>query len=192
MRKVLLSALVAAVLVVLLASAQGTAALWRGEVQSQAGIVKTGSLSMAVGHGTASSQDYAFKELNTATLQPGSTVQAPLTISNTGTTPLGYTLGGARAVTPTPGASNTALAAAVELWVQAKVDPASCQTGQTGVGETLYRGPVQGAATFAQLRELPAAAAETLCLSIKLPAAAPQAAAGGAVELIFTWRGEQL
>lgn len=190
MRKILLSALAAAVLVVLFASAQGTAALWRVEGTLNPGTITTGRLSLAVGTEASTVQDFAFAALDTSTLAPGGFVQAPLTISNTGTTDLGYSLSGAAPATTPQGAADAALAAAVELAVHAIAGSAACTDGVASPGMPLYEGPLS-AAGFGTTRELLAEATETLCIRVALPANAPHAAAGGTFQLVLFWRGDQ-
>lgn len=193
MPKRLKAAIAAAVLLVLFMSAQGTAALWRAEGQLEPGIITTGSLSLAAGNGTDSSQSYAFKELNTSTLAPGRFVQAPLTISNTGTADLRYTLSGA--VSATPGVADAALAAAVELSVHVVADTGECGADTQSPGDALYQGPLGEAVTFAVSRNLavdgPGSASEILCVRMALPNDAPQEAAGGTLELQLSFRAEQ-
>lgn len=195
MRKILMAAFAVAVLVVLFASAQSTVALWRASGQAKPGTVTTGSLSMGVGDGASLSPDFIFQNLNTSTLVPGGFIQAPLTVSNTGTTALGYTLAGATAGTTMPGSADAAMASAVELSVRAVANAAACPKDAVAVGGLLYKGPLADTATFAQRRELTAAGAgssETLCVSVALTTNTPQAAAGGKLQLVLSWRGDQL
>ncbi|AIY03644.1 hypothetical protein ART_4045 [Arthrobacter sp. PAMC 25486] len=191
MRKILLAAMAAAVLAVLFASAQGTAALWRAEGTLKPGSITTGSLSLAVGDGTSTSEDFAFEDLNTSTLAPGGFVQAPLTISNTGTTALGYSLAGATSATTAPGVADTELIDAVELSVHVTHDSAACGENLPSTGEILYVGPLNGTVASAG-RSLEPAASETLCIQVALPTEAPQEAAGGKLQLVLSWSGDQL
>lgn len=191
MPKRLKVALAAAVFLVLAMSAQGTAALWRAEGPVSPGVITTGSLSLAVGNGETGSQNFAFTQLAATNLTPGGMTQAPLTVGNTGTVDLRYALAGALSVTPAPGAADIALAGAVELSVYAVSDSAACAAGTPSGGTALYKGPL-GAAAVTQLRSLATSSAETLCISVALPANAPQTAAGGALTLELTWRGDQL
>lgn len=194
MPKRLKAAIAAAVLLVLFMSAQGTAALWRAEAQLEPGIIKTGTLSLAAGNGTVSSQTYVFKELNTSTLAPGRFVQAPLTISNTGNVELRYTLNGAVSAAPTPGEADAALAAAVELSVHAVAKASDCGVDTPSPGAALYQGPLGAAAAFAAPRNLAAEASgrEILCVRVALLNNALQTAAGGSLALQLSFRAEQL
>lgn len=191
MPKRLKVALAAAVFLVLVMSAQGTAALWRAEGPVSPGVITTGNLSLAVGTGETGSQDFAFTQLAAANLTPGGFTQAPLTVGNSGTVALSYALAGALSVTPAPGSADDELAAAVELSVYAVSDSAACAAGTPSGGAALYKGPL-GAAAVTQPRGLEASSNETLCINVALPANAPQTAAGGALILELMWRGDQL
>lgn len=192
MRKILVTAVAAAVLVVLFASAQGTVALWRAEAQLEPGTLTTGTLSLAVGDGVTTEQSFEFSSLDTSVLAPGGFVQAPLTISNTGTTALTYNLAGASSVTTASGAADTALAAAVVLSMHVTAEPEACTVGSPSVGDALYQGPLSAAAAFVSGRKLAAGATEILCLRVALPMNVDPAAAGGSIELQLGWRGDQL
>lgn len=192
MRKILVTALAAAVLVVLFASALGTAALWRAEAQLEPGTITTGNLSLAVGDGVASEQSFVFSSLETSVLAPGGFVQAPLTISNTGTTALTYSLAGASSVTTAPDAADTELAAAVVLSIHVTAQPADCTVDSPSSQEALYQGPLSAQAAFEQGRQLASGATESACVRVELPAGAPQGASGGSIELQLGWRGDQL
>ncbi|PYI37602.1 hypothetical protein CVS30_14470 [Arthrobacter psychrolactophilus] len=182
-------------LVVLFASAQGTAALWRAEGQLQPGTVTTGSLALTAGDGVSSAQDFPFAGLNASALLPGGYTQAPLVLSNAGSVDLGYTLAGAVSQTPSPTPADNELAARVQLIIFAVAGQSSCTPTSAILGTPLYTGPLLSTAAFSQRRTLTAqgspAAAETLCVRLALPANAPQAAAGGRVALVLSWRGEQ-
>lgn len=191
MRKILLAAVVAAVCVVLFSSAQGTAALWSAQKHLSPGTLTTGSLSLAVGDGAGVSQNYEFVGLDTALLQPGGSVQAPLTVANTGTTPLAYSLAGAAPATTAPSGADAALAAAVVLSIHTTADPAACTGGAPSPVQALYEGALSASVAFEAGRRLPAGAAETLCVRVELPANTDQAAAGGSLHLVLSWRGEQ-
>ncbi|WP_104108832.1 hypothetical protein [Arthrobacter sp. N199823] len=190
MRKILMSAVAAAVLVVLFASAQGTAALWRAEETLKPGTITTGTLSLAVGNGSWASADFPFEALDTQTLGPGRFVQAPLTISNTGTTTLGYSLVGAASATTPQSAADAALAAAVVLSVHVTDDSAACAADASSPDPSLYEGSLAGAA-FAEAGDLQPGEGELLCVRVALPANASPDAAGGKLQLVLTWRGDQ-
>lgn len=197
MRKTLLTALAAAVLVVLLASAQGTAALLRAESQLTPGTISTGTLALQAGNGVTSAKDFSFAELNTAALVPGGYVQKPLTLSNTGNTKLNYSLAGALSTIASPTTADTALSQAVLLSIHAAAAPAdvaACLAGTPSTGTALFQGNLSPAASFTP-RLLAALgqpnSAQTLCIRLSLPSNANQSAAGGNLKLVLTWRGDQ-
>ncbi|ALE05173.1 hypothetical protein AL755_06250 [Arthrobacter sp. ERGS1:01] len=187
------AALAAVVLVVLLVGAQGTAALWRAQGAVEPGTVTTGNLVLFAGNGGTASASYAFSQLNTAALLPGGFVQAPLTISNGGTTSLGYTLNGAATAPAVPKPADNALAAAAVLTIHAVTDPTACNAGQAlDPAQALYSGPPSAGAVFSAAQVLPAkTGAQLLCVRVGLPATAPQSAAGGIMNLVLSFRGDQ-
>lgn len=194
MRKILLAALAAAVLVVLFASAQGTAAFLRAQEQLTPGTITTGRLALEAGNGATSAVNYTFAALNTAALLPGGSVQAPLTISNTGEVNLDFALAGAHSATVAPTAADTALAAAVVLTVHAVTDSGACSSGVLTPGLALYQGQLSPTATFSpRLLTAPAGqgSAQILCVRLSLPSNAASGAAGGSLALVLTWRGDQ-
>ncbi|MHA7269374.1 hypothetical protein [Arthrobacter sp. HLT1-20] len=193
MRKTLLTALAAAVLVVLLASAQGTAALLRAESQLTPGTITTGKLALQAGNETSSSTDFVFTDLSTKPLVPGGYLQAPLTISNAGNVDLNYSLAGASSLTPAPNAADTALAEAVDLTIHAVADAAACPADALVQGPALYQGKLSqtAASTPRNLTPQGAGSAEVLCVRVSLPSDTNQNAAGGTLKLVLSWRGDQ-
>jgi alternate signal-mediated exported protein len=187
--------LAAAVLVALLAGAQGTAALWRAQGAIQGGTVTTGNLVLLAGNGTTTAASYAFTQLNTSALVPGGFAQAPLTISNGGTTDLAYTLNGASTAPAVPTAADKALAAAAVLTIRTTTDAAACTAGgDLGPSPVLYSGTPGASASFSAPQLLPAgsgADSQLLCVRVGLPAGAPQGAAGGVMDLVLSFRGDQ-
>lgn len=195
MPKPLKFAAAAAVVLVLGLSTQTTVAAWRAEGQIDAGQVRTGSLSLLAGNGSSAAKDYVFAELNSQNLLPGSFVQAPLTISNAGTTPLVYGLAGITTGTASGSAKDQALVGAGTISIYAAVPPASCTGTQQISGQLLYSGPLNASAAFASPRELSAAgtpsASEALCVRLSLPAGTSQAAAGGRMAPTLSFTGQQ-
>ncbi|UYQ77159.1 hypothetical protein OF385_14210 [Glutamicibacter sp. JL.03c] len=180
----------ALVLLMLGISAQSTAASWRAESIVDPPALKTGSLSLLAG----GSVDYPFATLSGSGLVPGSFTQAPLVISNAGSVDLAYRLNGAVNTLPSPSASDQALFGSLQLSVYSGMDSAACEADQALAGVQLYRGAVGANASFATARVLraePAAASETLCVRLSLPAGATQGAAGGKAAVTLTFAGQQ-
>ncbi|PRA04515.1 hypothetical protein CQ010_06235 [Arthrobacter sp. MYb211] len=194
MPKPLKFALIAAVLLVLGLGAQGTVASWRAESSVDPGTLQTGSLQLLAGDGVNGMQHYQFSQLSSGNLVPGQFTQAPLVISNGGTSDLGYRLDGAVNAATSPTAADIALSEASQLRIHAGMPASACEAGQPLSGEQLYAGSLGDAAEFAAPRPLPAESAggeETLCVRVSLPAGASQTAAGGKLELRLGFVGQQ-
>ncbi|MCW4465483.1 hypothetical protein OK351_08205 [Glutamicibacter sp. MNS18] len=194
MLKPLKAAIAAAVLLVLFMSAQATAALWRAEETINVGAVSTGSLNMHAGNGTTSQQDYEFNELDGSNLVPGEFVQAPLTITNAGTTDLEYNLTGASALPDSPTPADVALADSSVLTIGTDRSAEECSMGTEQVAP-LFQGPASSGATLGDARRLVAsgdgASFEVLCVRVEVAADAPQSAAGGQMRLVLNFTGQQ-
>ena len=194
MPKQLKVAIAAAVLLVLFMSSQGTAALWHATGSMDVGSISTGSLYLLAGNGSKAEQDYAFTELNGTDLFPGQFVQAPLVISHGGTTDLAYDLAGASTLPTSATAADKALSAHSVLTIQAGMSAPSC-TAREALTDPQYMGPAQATATLDKARNLSAGAgsssSETLCVRIEIPSHTPQAAAGGKLNLVLNFVGQQ-
>lgn len=195
MPKQLKVALAAAVLLVLFMSTQGTAALWRAEGTTDAGSVKTGNLHLLAGDGAKAEENYTFAELARSNLVPGTFTQAPLNITNGGTTDLDYNLVGASTSPASPTTADSALGAVSILSIYSGMESTDCTNNQPLTGSPLYEGPATANATFQEVRALAAegssASAESLCVRIAIPADAPQAASGGVINLVLNFVGQQ-
>lgn len=190
MPKPLKFALVAAVLLVLGISAQGTVASWRAESRVDPPTLTTGSLSLLAG----GVEDYQFANLSAGDLIPGAFTQASLEISNAGTVPLSYELDGAVNSVASPTTADQALANVVQLSVYSGMNKATCDADQALTGEKLYTGPLGANASFATARELaarPGASNEILCLRVAVPEGATQTASGGKLSLQLRFSGQQ-
>ncbi|QXQ09937.1 hypothetical protein [Paeniglutamicibacter sp. Y32M11] len=193
MPKQLKVAVVAAVLLVLLMSAQGTAALWRADGTIDAGTVSTGNMHLLAGSGPATKQNYEFTDLDGANLVPGQFVQAPLTITNSGTTDLDYNLTGATTLPASPTLADTALAEFSTLTIAAGLSATECSARNT-LTAPLYKGPAVEVATFVQARALTTTTdsnSEVLCVRVEILPSAPQTAAGGRLNLVLNFTGQQ-
>lgn len=195
MPKQLKAALAAAALLVLFLNAQGTAALWRAEATIDAGSVQTGNLHLLAGNGTTAKDNFAFVGLEADILVPGGFIQAPLTITNGGTTDLDYTLVGASTSPASPTTEDSALGAVSILSIHSGMESTDCANNQPLIGSPLFEGPATTNATFPKVRALAAegstASAESLCVRIAIPDEAPQAASGGRINLVLNFVGQQ-
>ncbi|PQZ94907.1 hypothetical protein CQ018_06085 [Arthrobacter sp. MYb227] len=194
MPKQLKVAIAAAVLLVLFMSSQGTAALWHAKGSMGVGSISTGSLYLLAGNASKAQQDYAFTELNRTNLIPGQFVQAPLVISNGGTTDLAYDLAGASTFPTSATAADKALSTHSVLTIKAGMSAPSC-AARNALTDPLYKGPANAAATLGKVRNLSAgedsSSSETLCIRIEIPSHTPQAAAGGKLNLVLNFVGQQ-
>ena len=166
-----------------------TGALWRDSVALNAGQLSSGSLVLLNGDAVSQVEAYAFTALAGSNLRPGSSAQAPLTMRNGGSTPLGYRLGD----TTTTGSST--LPAALSLRIDGVTGDAACSTGidvptATGPTTAVYAGPLVGAAS-AGLRPLAPSATETLCVRIAVAGSAPQAVSDTGTQVRFTFAAVQ-
>lgn len=195
MPKPLKFALVAAVVLVLGISAQSTVATWRAVGNIDAGKLNTGTLALHAGNVETSVQDYNFTELNGVNLMPGAFVQAPLTLSNAGTSKLRFGLTEAEATPQSANASDAALIASANLSIYAGMSPSACSGSQNLSGQKLYSGPLGSAASLASLRSLAPQGddrnSETLCVRVGIDSSAPQKASGGRMNLVLRFGAEQ-
>jgi alternate signal-mediated exported protein len=195
MPKQLKFTLVAAVVLALFLGAQGTAAVWRAERNIDAGTMRTGNLLLLVGAEPKEAANYEFIELDGSNLVPGQYVQAPLMLSNGGTTDLLYNLVGASAKPETPTDADTALADSSILSIYAGMTAVACDGRQALSGQMLYKGTANSTAKFAVARPLLSengdASKENLCVRLSVPSNAPQAASGGSLKLVLNFVGQQ-
>jgi predicted ribosomally synthesized peptide with SipW-like signal peptide len=121
----------AAAVVVAVISAGGTYALWNASAEIDAGTINTGNTGLTINDVTS----YAIVGLDTGALYPGySTITpTPLTVKNTGTTPLSVTPG---AVTFTD--SSSALASQLVVAVRHTATCTPTPTGSTPVPFTSF------------------------------------------------------
>ncbi|MGW6657324.1 hypothetical protein [Rhodococcus sp. NPDC055024] len=91
MRKKVWGAIAVAVAAVaVFASSQQSLALWSDSASANGGTATAASVNLTVGTSTGTSAAYPLSTLTTGTtlVVPGNTVQAPLTVKNSGTDPL--------------------------------------------------------------------------------------------------------
>ena len=176
-----------AVLVAFTASGT-TTALWRDEATLDPGPVTTGNLELLAG---GQLETYIFDALSAANLAPGDSSSAPLTITNSGSTELTYsleTVSTRSSDTSTPSTADADLVKALTLVV---TTDATCDgtVPEAGV-DKLYEGPLATAAFTGS--QLAASSSSDLCLTVALAEAAPIEASQGAVSATFIFRGNQV
>lgn len=151
-----------AVLVAVLA-AGGTYALWDGSMQMEPGTVTSGNTGLTINDVPS----YAIGGLDTSTLYPGRSVitAAPLTVENTGTTPLAVTPGTVTFANP-----SSPLASELVVAVRQAAVCTPTPFGSTPVSFTSFT--------------LQPGASATICVEVQLKATAPAAVQG--ISLGFT------
>lgn len=155
----------AGLLVVVVASALlgagGSYAAWNSSTATNASSVTSGTTSLTVNGVT----DYTFPSLNLAGLGPGQSVYVPLTIANTGTTPLSTVVSKTTIVTDVNGLS-------AELTAAITASSTCGATTMAGTRLATYT-------TTASPITLAAGASLPICLDIKMDLDAPISVAGG-------------
>jgi hypothetical protein len=171
------------------ASTLSTGALWRDSLPLGGGQLSSGSLVLLTGDATTQVEAYAFTALAGRNLRPGSSAQAPLTMKNDGSTPLGYRL----SETTTIGSAT--LPAGLTLRIDGVTGDAACSPGvdvppASGSTTGVYAGPLAGATT-PDLRPLAPAATETLCVRVAVAETAPASVSGDSAQVRFTFAAVQ-
>ena len=195
MPKQLKAAMLAAVLLVLFLSAQGTVASWRAEGSIEPTPITTGRMELLAGDGRYAAKAYDFAELNSKVLVPGGFAQAPLTLSVAGDTGLNYDLAGVSSAPDTPTAADKALSSSAVLSIYSGMNAENCTNQQNLSGEKLYQGPATKDARFSSARPLEIsgsqASSESLCVRLAVPSNTPQTASGGRIKLVMNFVGQQ-
>lgn len=166
-RRVWTAAAVLAAAGLTFASVQTTGALWRDSEAVAGSTLRAGSLGLSTGAGSGST--YTFTALAKNPVLVNQAVQAPLTITNTGTAPLRFRLtnGG-----PTVTSAGTTGGVTVSLAGAVVTDAAAC-TVATGMGSAFptftATAPTQGVVGIWQ--RLDRGASQTWCIRTTLTAA---------------------
>lgn len=161
--------------------ATGTFAAWTDNAVVTGTTFTSGTIDLRVDN-----QDSlpAYTSLNLATMVPGNSTAAVLTIKNNGTAPLKYT-----AVSTAGNSDGKGLGAALVVkvtggTVQGASPSATCSGATlTGTETTL------GTSLVTTGRLLQPAATETLCLQVSLPANAATSLQGGTTNVTLTFTG---
>lgn len=152
-----------------------TYALWNGETAVNASTVTSGSTSLSINGAT----DYAIP-LDLTKIGPGQSVWTPLTVLNTGTTPLSAAVSSATIIAQTNGlADNLAIT----------LTPAATCVGNLGGGVTA---PLASFTTAATPYLMAAGSTVQLCLEVTMNANAPATVQGGAANFSLTFDAVQV
>jgi hypothetical protein len=160
--------------VVVLTGTGSTFALWSTTQTVTGPTIVSGDTGLTINGET----DYVLPGLRLAALAPGQSLIAPLTLRNTGSTPLGVRVAG----TDITGESNGLAASLAASVTQA----ASCAPGLPGARSA----PLAGFAT-PPLASLPAGSDLSVCLEVRLDPAAPATVQGGSAGFTMTFEATQ-
>ena len=174
----LTTAMALALAVVLaVAAAGGTYALWNTQQGVGGGVITTGSAALTVTGATA---------LPTTGLYPGQTTTGELAVTNIGTVPLRLRLDGLATPATTAGGSAAVFATAlrISLW------PKTGTTCAVPPAHPAWSGRVGAPATDLGLTLHPGTT-QAFCLAVTLPPEAPSGAQGGSAALDLSLGGVQ-
>lgn len=164
-----------------------TSALYTDTDTIAGNTLSTGLVDIAAAPATA--------VFNATAMAPGDTVNAPITISNNGTTPLRYAM--------TSQTTEDTLAAGLQFTVRSGLTGANCSAGTYAGATTLYNAGVFGTLATTKIlgdatqgaqtgdRALTNGTNEVLCLSVTLPTSAPNTLASKTTTATFTFVAEQ-
>jgi predicted ribosomally synthesized peptide with SipW-like signal peptide len=162
--------------------ATGTFAFWTDDVTITGTSFTAGTIDLKVNNADSIT---GYTSLNLATMVPGNSTAAVLTIKNNGTAPLKYT------ATATPSnADGKGLGAALAVKVTADSSITSTSPSATCAGTALTGTATSlNASLISPGRLLAAGASETICVQVKLPDAAASALQGATTNVGFTFTG---
>lgn len=168
--------------VVLSVGATGTFAFWTDDVVISGTSFTAGTLDLKVNNLDTVT---GYTALNIATMVPGNSTAAVLTIKNNGTAPLKYT-----AVTTASNLDTKGLGAALTVKVTADSAVTSVSPTATCNGTALSgTGTALNGSLISTGRLLAAGASETICVQVKLPDTAVSALQGATTNVGFTFTG---
>jgi hypothetical protein len=161
--------------VVVLSGSGSTLALWSASRTVTGPTITSGSTGLTIN----GQMDHVLAGLGLAALAPGRSALAPLTLRNTGTTPVAVRVAGTDITDQTKG-----LAASLTVSVTPSL---TCAAGLPGS----QNGALAGFTTPSPLSSLPAGAELLVCLEVRLDPAAPPAVQGGAAGFVMTFEATQ-
>lgn len=165
-RRVWLAAAAVGAAMLAFGSVQSTGALWSDSETVAGATIRTGSLSLSTGGGAGTA--FTFDALTKNPVAVGQAVQAPLTITNTGTTALRFRLTAAGPSVTTPAGA----AVTVSLQGATVTGPAAC-TAATAMGTAFPTFSSSAATTTVEgtPHTLAAGASQTWCIRTTLTTA---------------------
>jgi spore coat-associated protein N len=147
----------------------------------------TGTVDLLVGGDPDDA--YAFTSLEMQNMKPGDVKYAPLTVSNSGTLNLSYTM-----TTSATNPDTKALRDALTLEARIVANQAACDSGGSGFNASTTTVISSGALSAAAIsaRTLNAGASEVLCYKVVLPSSAGDALQGATTVATFTFGATQV
>lgn len=172
------SAFLAVGTAIVLTGSGSTFALWTTSAEVTGPTVVSGSTGLTINGET----DHVLAGLGLGTLAPGQSVLAPLTLRNTGSTPVGVRVAG---TVVTADANGLAGSLAVS------VTPVSPTTACAAQLPGAQNAPLDGFATPSTLPSLVPGAELAACLEVRLDTAAPSSVQGGSAGFVMTFEATQ-
>ncbi|MDQ4096689.1 MAG: CalY family protein [Actinomycetota bacterium] len=132
---------------------------------------------------------YAFTSLEMQNIKPGDVKYAPLTVTNSGTLNLSYTM-----TTSATNPDTKELRDTLALEARTVANEAACDSGGSGFNASTTTVIPSGALSAAAIsaRTLSAGASEVLCFKVALPSSAGDALQGATTVATFSFTGTQV
>ncbi|CAM3177391.1 hypothetical protein DFJ75_0981 [Williamsia muralis] len=157
--RLLVLGILAVVVALSVAAVRSTGALWSDRATTGAATLNTGQLKLVAG--TGSGTTYQFQALNGSGILTGQPIQAPLAITNSGSTPLRYKLNAAG-----PQVTTTGHSVSVSLSGTVLPTGGSCGAGTMpgAAAFTAFTAGSSSQAATSSWRSLAKGATETWCI----------------------------
>jgi predicted ribosomally synthesized peptide with SipW-like signal peptide len=160
----------------------GTWAHWTDQATVSGTSITAGTIDLRV---NGSDTVTGFTTLNLATMVPGNSTAAVLTVANTGTAAVKYTV-----ATTATNADGKGLAAALKVKLTADTGVTGSSPAQTCAGAVFgSAGDTLGGALVSTGQSLAAGATKQLCFQVQLPVAAASSLQGGTTTVTITFTG---
>lgn len=147
---------------------------------SESAAFSTASIGLTLNNQTG---QLAYTSLDFDNMKPGSAVYAPLTIWNTGTTALNYSMASVES-------GDSMVGDALNIGI-ASVTDRSCTSGAYQDGTPVYTDAAGLSKAIISSRPLPPGAREYLCFHVQLPSAAPSQLQNQSAAATFNFTAQQ-
>ena len=165
--------------------ATGTFAFWTDDVTITGTSFTSGTLDLKVNNGDS----YATTSLTMGAMVPGSTSAEVLTVKNSGTAPLKYTLTGGLAGGADVGVYNTGGYLKLTVRAGGTVSGTTCTGGTTVYGPTALTSTTTTAIIGTRRGPVAPTGTEALCFQVTFDAAAPNSMQNKTATATFTFTG---